>query len=138
MGINIAIIPEIFRLKCGEAKRRIHFTSSKVLDNTKRHIPGPEIILPQIKCFVRLCVDVKDAETGEVFFSCATYKIDVAAMKHVKLGCLSGTPGQNYDCYITSETGRKTLMCERGASQFEGFRNRLRTIIPGFHLSPGL
>jgi hypothetical protein len=94
LGTNIAIIPEIFLLGCGEAKR------SKVLDNTKRHIPGPEILLPRIKRVVRWCADVKDAETGKIR----------AAMNHVKLECISDMPGQNCDYYITSETGCKTLM----------------------------
>jgi hypothetical protein len=64
----MAILPEIFHLRCGEAKRRMHCPYSKVLDNTKQHIPGPEVILPRIKRVFRLCDDVKDAETGEVFF----------------------------------------------------------------------
>jgi hypothetical protein len=94
----------------------MHCPSSKVLDNTKRHIPGPEIPLPRIKRVVRLCAEVKDAETGELLFSRATWKPHGAAMNHAKRGFLSDIPRQNYDYYITSATGRKTLMCARGTS----------------------
>jgi hypothetical protein len=93
-----------------EAKRRLLCSGSKVLDYCRRNIPSPEILYSNIQKAVELCADVKDEKLG-VFFSRATWKIHVNAMRHVKLGCVSDMPGVNYYYFLTMDTGRKRLVC---------------------------
>jgi hypothetical protein len=73
---------------------------SKVLDYCHQRIPipNPTIILPLIQKAVELCADVKDAKSGDVFFSKATWKVHVNVFQHIKLGCVSNIPSVNY-CY---------------------------------------
>jgi hypothetical protein len=58
-------------------KRLLKDPKSKVLDYCRQHIPNPSILLPLIQKAVELCADVKDAKSGDVVFSKATWKVHV-------------------------------------------------------------
>jgi hypothetical protein len=119
-----------------ETQRRLLSPGSKVLDYLQWNIPKPDILLPKILKAVELCADVKDAKTGEIFFFKVTRKVHVNIakhVKHVKFGCVSDMPGLSYYYCLRTKSGRKWLMCVRGALKLEGFHAHVRRIIPGFH-----
>jgi hypothetical protein len=130
-----------FRMTWVQRKRRngaFYVQDSKVLDYCRQHIPNPSIILHLIQKAVELFADVKDAKSGDVFFSKATWKVHVNVVWHIKLGCVRDMPGVNYYYYLTTKSGKKKLMCICGISQLEGFHAHLRHIIRGFHTLPRL
>jgi hypothetical protein len=109
-----------------------------VFDYCQRRIPKPDILLPKMMKAVELRADVKDAKAGEIFFSKATWKVDVHIVKHVKLGCVSDMPRVSFYYYLTRKSDRKQLMFIRGTSQLERSHAHLQRIIPGFHTLPRL
>jgi hypothetical protein len=121
-----------------EAKRRLYCPSSKVLSDVPRKIPEPAELERRICAVVKLCANVPDAKTGEMFFSQQTWKVHTNVLKHVRLGCLSDVPGLDYYYTTTSPSGKTTLWSVRGTSQLEGFHKYLRRIFPGFHTSSRL
>jgi hypothetical protein len=119
-----------------ESRRRLYCPSSKLLAGIARQAPDPAVLEKNLCDAVNLCANVRDARTGEMFFSRETWKVHKQMLLHVRLGCLSDKPGINY-YYTTSPglSGKTVLWCVRGTSQLEGFHKHLRHIFPGFHTS---
>jgi len=121
-----------------EARRRLCCPSSKVLSNVPRTIPVPAVLEERVQRVVDACANVKDAKTGEVFFSKETWKVHQNFIKKIRAGIVSDKPGFDCCCTTTSASGKETLWCVRGTSQLEGFHKHLRSIFPGFHSSSKL
>lgn len=121
-----------------EARRRLYCPASKVLGDVPRSIPSPQTLEERVQRVVNACANVKDAKTGEVFFSKETWKIHNNFIKRIRLGVISDLPGFNYYYTTTNSSGQTTLWCIRGTSQLEGFHRHLRSIFPGFHTSSRL
>jgi hypothetical protein len=65
-----------------EAKRRLYCPSSKVLSDVPRKIPEPAELERRICAVVKLCADVPDAKTGEIFFPQQTWKVHTNVLKN--------------------------------------------------------
>jgi len=121
-----------------EARRRLYCPSSKVLSDVPRTIPSPKILEERVQRVVNACGNVRDAKTGEIFFSKETWKIHNNFIKKIRSGIISDLPGFDYYYTTTNSSGQTTLWCVRGTSQLEGFHRLLRGIFPGFHTSSRL
>jgi len=118
-----------------EAKRRLYCPSSKVLRDIPRRIPEPALLEERVQRVINTCANVKDAKTGEIFFSKETWKVHNNFLKKIRAGTVSDMPDFDYYYTTTNASGNQTLWCIRGTSQLEGFHKHLRHIFPGFHTS---
>ncbi len=113
-----------------EAKRRLYRPFSKVLSDVPRKIPEPVELERRICAVVKLCTNVPDAKTGEMFFSEQTANV----LKHVRLGCLGDVPGLDYYYTTTSPSGKTTLWSVLFGVHLnsKGFISTSGVSLPGF------
>lgn len=90
------------------------------LQNARRRVPDPDILLARFDAVIKACKDIRDAKTGQVLLSLKAMEAVALARGHIALGCFSDPPGVPlYFERGKTSTGITRFRCVRGTNSTE-------------------
>lgn len=114
-------------------RRELKKNRVKYSQECRRNVPSPDVLEKRLESVVRVFANVRDAKTGEAFFSQRAWKEYKALLRHVQRGCLSDHPDVNLYYRVGNQ-----LHCIRGTSCLEGYHYHVRKIIQQYQSTPEL
>jgi hypothetical protein len=111
----------------------------KLLRHCRRFMCKPDIMKTRLDWLYGVFADLRDATTNLPLFSRTTKKRWNSLMKHVENGCLSDPDPLDINLYFVSGKTRDGLLiygCYRGTCDIEGYHQKLKGVLDGWHNSP--